>query len=279
MKSIYFLGFFLAFGIIFKPVNMVAQCPPSGNTYVAVAGGNQQTLDIANGDEIWFQWPAGSTSATVSMFPSASVNYYLYDGVNNALLANGTCGGAYFTYNCGTVAPGYFVRFRACGIPAGQTFNFVFVEALSGGPLALKDNNLRATATEGGIQLTYYPTAGSISIIFRSSNGRDFEEIGQTSEATFLDSNPLDGSNYYRVSSDGDQSKIANCYWTNSGPLRITSANPAPVGTTVMVNTESANIEFVDISGRVVSNPGAGIFCTWVVVDDLKYFVGRQIFQ
>lgn len=277
MNFLRILGVFFSLLIFLRPTIAVGQCSPSGNTYLAVAGNPQQTLEIANGDEIWFQWPAGSSNASISMFPSASVDYYLYDGLNGALLGSGSCGGSYFTYNCGSVPQGYYVIFRACGIPAGQSVNFLFVEALSGGPLALVDNRLTLNVKNEGIEIAFHPTAESITTIYRSSNGLDFEKIATTKQSNYVDKRPLIGPNYYWVENEGDKSKIAVAYWTGDGPLRIISANPLPVGYSVIVNANS-KIFFTDINGREFSNPVSGVFCVWIIEDNQRFYVGRQIF-
>jgi hypothetical protein len=268
MKSKLLMGFFLALGIIFNPAATVAQCPSLGVLHTQSVGEAPAAVGIQiSGEEVKFLWPAGSASASLQFTATAPITYYIY-GSNGALYASGPCSGP-FSFPCGALAPGEFFIVRFCDI-ASPT-NIIQIQALSGGPLALVNNYLSATATEEGIELTYHPTDDSVTKIFRSQNGQDFVEIGTTTDATYLDKDPLIGPNYYRVENKDDQSKVAVTYWTITGPLRIVSANPAPVGTPVATNV-SATCFFTDINGRIIMNPGTGIFCVCVEIDDQKYF-------
>lgn len=274
MKSKLFFGIFYAFVILFNPFTVVGQCPSLGVVHTQIQGQSPGATVINNaGEEVKFIWPAGSASGSIQFTATASITYFIY-GANGALYASGTCSGP-FSFPCGSIAPGGYFLVRFCNI--GSPTNIVQLQALSGGPLALKDNRLAATATNQGIELNFHPTTNSLTTIFRSSNGRDFEEIAIVAGPTFLDRNPHIGPNYYRVENQEDRSKISVAYWASDGPLRFTCANPLPVGFEISANV-SGKILFTNNDGQLINDPGVGIFCVWII-DDQIFYIGRIIFQ
>jgi hypothetical protein len=93
-------------------------------------------------------------------------------------------------------------------------------------------------------------------LVERSSNGKDFETIGVVNsdiKGKFIDNNPLDGSNYYRINVDGNYSETQYINFKNGFNLNI-YPNPKDKNDLLqLVFTETPeDLYILDIQGKEV---------------------------
>ncbi len=150
-------------------------------------------------------------------------------------------------------------------------FSGFYINGLMASPLAISLGDIKAV-NKGNVNVltwnTHLEEGGDRFEIERSVNGNQFEVIGrvsangQPSDYSFIDENPIDGFNYYRlgmIHRDGSRKTYSKVVIAHKAALAIfrLDAYPNPATEKVTVKIEgsirpNALIQVIDISGKVV---------------------------
>jgi len=146
----------------------------------------------------------------------------------------------------------------------------LFVKNIATSTLPIKVSDFRAVETDKGIVKLSWKTSSDTDHSFfkleSSSNGKDFKVLGQLKhdnildKYSFIDSNPLPGVNYYKLSEiekDGTISEIGSLTIRTSNLVQIFSVYPNPITSSYLSikdNTRSGyqNIRIFNSSGILV---------------------------
>ena len=150
-------------------------------------------------------------------------------------------------------------------------FSGFYINGLMQAPLAISMGDIKAE-NKGNVNVVIWNThleeSGDRFEIERSVNGNQFEVIGRItanghpSDYSFIDENPIDGFNYYRLGmihrddSRKTYSKVVIAQKAASAILRLDAyPNPATEKVTVKISGSirpNAQIQVIDMSGKVV---------------------------
>lgn len=152
-------------------------------------------------------------------------------------------------------------------------FSGFYINGLMASPLAISMGDIKAE-NKGDVNIltwnTHLEESGDRFEIERSVNGNQFEVIGrvgangQPSDYLFIDENPIEGFNYYRlglIHKDGSRktySKVVIAKKATAAMFRLDAyPNPATEQVTVKITGSirpNALIQVIDISGKVVKS-------------------------